>query len=200
MIRLEFYGAWRPGRAKPRRGAFPFVEHAVQASHGIWLSFESARHPRRASASSCRARNPPKLALHPPLGMPEVISSTHPHPQPQSRPVAAELPESHGHLGSHRHLAGEDTVQRLTAHSKLAGGVRHARIERRQDHFTQQYARVARATVRLFDDDVFAHKRLSVILLRIHSPSMLIPRRSVSSPIATRLAGFGGCSQKQTST
>ena len=63
------------------------------------------------------------------LGSPEVVGLL--HAEPEVRPVAAELAQAQGHLGSDCRAAREDAVERLAGHAKLAGGLGHREPQRR---------------------------------------------------------------------
>src|ERR1700722_1522610 len=65
------------------------------------------------------------------LGAPKVIDLL--HPQPQSRPIAAEAAQPRGHRGRDRHLLGHYTVQSLARYAKLPRSFANRDTERRHD-------------------------------------------------------------------
>ncbi len=90
-------------------------------------------------------RNVGDLFRQPAFRMPKVECLLEPQPKP--RPVAAEFPQSDGHVRRHGRPAGQNPVQHLSAHPELPRRIAHGQAKRRQDVFPQNGAGVRRGAL-----------------------------------------------------
>ena len=85
-------------------------------------------------------RNSFELGAEFALGAPKVKGLL--HPQPQSRPIAAEAAQPRGHRGRDRHLLGHNPTKRLARYAKLSRRLANRNSNRRQHILAQNNARM----------------------------------------------------------
>jgi len=137
----RYWETWRSGSWNSARRTDSIGISGPWATLSGWQgssAYECAETPVvwLGRSDGATGRNLAKFAGETLLRSPEVVSRL--QPQPQIRPVAAELSEPQCHLGRYGRHAGEDTVQRLPRHPQLSGGLTDREIQRRQ-HVVPEY-------------------------------------------------------------
>jgi len=126
--------------------------------------------------------------------MPEIVVLL--HAQPQCRTVSRKLADAQRHFRSESFALRQQFMQGLSRDVQSTGGFGDAELERRQNVFAQQRARMRRGTAGIALGDMFGHVS-SVILLEVDPQRIAVKPFERDTPGSVDVQAVAGRSEAQ---